>query len=95
MRTALDKILKLIDEETDGKIYIEDFSFMYNDYEIVFMGHYWCFVYKLGQAREIAEYTWEDYSQMLNFTFPETNKNMQEMLSERSEIDLKVIHSAC
>lgn len=93
MRTALDKALKMIDEENNKKIYIEDFSFSYKEFEIKFMGHYWCFVYQLGKAREIAEYTFDDYNQMFNFVFPETRKDMRSMLNELPEIELKIICS--
>ena len=93
MRTALDKILQAVDSEQNGNIYIEDFSFSYGEYEINFMGHYWCFVYLLGHAREQAEYIWSEYSEMLDFIFPETGKSMRTMLSELSDIDLKIICS--
>ena len=93
MRTALDKLLNSIDAEQKGNVYIEDFSFSYGKYEVNFMGHYWCFTYLSGHARELSEYIWKDYSEMLDFIFPETGKSMRAMLNELAEVDLKIISS--
>ena len=47
----------------------------------------------IKHAREQAEYIWSDYSEMLDFIFPETGKNMRTMLNDLSDIDLKIISS--
>jgi hypothetical protein len=90
MRTALDKLLTALTEEETKKIYCDLFEFSYNGFIIVYLGPIWCIVNSYDDESYESEYIWKDYSEMLDFVFPETKKSMREMLIELSELDIKI-----
>ena len=90
MRTALDKLLTAIAEEKTKKIYCDLFEFSYNGFIIVYLGQIWCIVNSFDDECYEREYIGNNYSEMLDFVFPETQKSMREMLGELSELEIKI-----
>jgi hypothetical protein len=89
MRTAIQVLEEAIRLEAEKKLYITNFSFVFNDVEVQYYGHFYGYAFHVGQSDEY-EFSGNDFCTMLDCFIPLTNKTVREMLNELTEADLSM-----